>query len=431
MHTIIIGAGPSGLSAAYHLKKNHILIEKEKSVGGLGRSREIDFFIFDYAGHIFFSKDMYANNLFVDLLPDNHHFQERNSWVFSKKVYTRYPFQSNLFGLPQAVIDECIDGLKTALENKENSNPQNFDEWIEANFGVGISEHFMRPYNRKVWARPLSHLNFSWIEDRVKVPSLDDVIGGSKYSVADRYGPNSQFGYPLRGGCQSLMEAFLPHLNNTDLRLKTELWEIDINNRGITLSSGQTLGYDYLMSSIPLPELVRKIIDAPKEIIKMADLLRHTSVHCVNIGIDRERLTDKHWIYYPEEEFIFQRLFVQSNASPYVCPMGTTSLTAEISHSQHKPINPENIIGQVINDIIKTGLIDSEDEVLVTDHLNIEYGYIVFDQNRDACVEGIKKFIEEHNIIPIGRYGEWNYFNLDHAFLSGKAAAERINAGKL
>lgn len=431
MRAVIIGAGPSGLSAAYHLKENSILIEKEKNVGGLGRSREVDFFIFDHAGHIFFSKDMYANNLFADLLPGNHHFQERNSWIFSQDVYTRYPFQSNLFGLPQKTIDECIQGLKAALENKGNAAPQNFDEWIEANFGAGIARHFMRPYNKKVWARPLEHLDFSWIEDRVKVPSLEDVIGGSKASIEDRYGPNSQFGYPLRGGCQSLMDAFLPRLKNTDLYLNTELWEIDVKNRGITLSSGRTLGYKFLLSSIPLPELVMKIIDAPKEIVKMADLLRHTSVHCVNIGIDREHLTDKHWIYYPEEKFIFQRLFIQSNASPYVCPEGTTSLTAEISHSQHKPVDAENIISRTINDIVKSGLIKSESEVLATDHLNIEYGYIVFDHNRTACVEGIRKFLEEHNIIPIGRYGEWNYFNLDHAFLSGKAAAERINAGKI
>ncbi len=427
MHTIIIGAGPAGLCAAYNLENHHIMVEKEKTVGGLGRSREVDFFLFDYAGHIFFSKDIYANNLFAELLKDNHHFQNRHAWIYSKEAYTRYPFQNNLFGLPEHVKNECINDFKEALENREAMMPINFQDWIEATFGIGISKHFMAPYNRKVWARPLTQLSFDWIKDRVKVPTLEEVIAGSRSSIADKYGPNSTFGYPLRGGCQSLMDAFLPHLKKTDLHLEKELWEVDTSNRSIKLSSGETMGYDFLLPSIPLPVLVKKIIDAPDEILAMADKLVHTSVHCVNIGIDREKLTDHNWIYYPEDDVVFQRLFIQSNASPYVCPEGESSITAEISHSPHKPIRTGNIIDEVIQGLLKVGMIDKEEEISVTDQLNIDYGYIVFDKNRTACVEGIRKYLRECNIIPIGRYGEWNYFNLDHAFLSGKTAAEMVN----
>ena len=427
MKTIIVGAGPAGLSAAYHLKKNHILIEKEKKIGGLGRSREVDFFIFDYAGHIFFSKDVYANNLFLELLQDNHHFQERNAWIYSKEIYSRYPFQSNLYGLPAEIIRECIEGFKKAQEKSGASSPANFGEWIDSTFGEGIGKHFMKPYNQKVWARPLSHLDYTWIEDRVKVCGLEEVIAGSQASLPDSYGPNSRFGYPLRGGCQSLMDAFLPRMERTELHLETELWEVDIKNRGITLSTGKSMGYDFLLSSIPLPVLVPKIINAPREILKMAEKLEYTSVHCVNIGIDREALTDKNWIYYPEEDFVFQRLFIQSNASPYVCPEGTSSLTAEISHSKHKPINPETIVDEVVEGLLKAKIINSSQEVLVADQLNIEYGYIIFDHARNACVGAIHEFLKENNILSIGRYGEWNYYNLDHAFLSGKAAAEALN----
>ena len=101
---------PPGLSAAYHLGEDSILLEQNQRVGGWCRSVEQNGFTFDYAGHIMFSNEPYVHQLYQMLLGDNVHWQDREAWIYSKDVYTRYPFQGALYGLPPQVIKECIVG---------------------------------------------------------------------------------------------------------------------------------------------------------------------------------------------------------------------------------------------------------------------------------------------------------------------------------
>src|SRR5687768_9410883 len=101
---VVIGAGPTGLSATYHLGKDALLLEQHSAIGGWCRSFEDGGFTFDYAGHIMFSKEDYVHEMYRILLGDNVHWQDREAWVYSKNVYTRYPFQGALYGLPADVI---------------------------------------------------------------------------------------------------------------------------------------------------------------------------------------------------------------------------------------------------------------------------------------------------------------------------------------
>jgi len=107
---LVLGAGPTGLSAAYHLGRASVLVERELHVGGHCRSIEADGFTFDHAGHIMFSKDPYVHELYNLLLGDNVHWQEREAWIDTHGVLTRYPFQGALYGLPVEVIEECVLG---------------------------------------------------------------------------------------------------------------------------------------------------------------------------------------------------------------------------------------------------------------------------------------------------------------------------------
>ena len=208
--TVVIGAGPTGLSAAYHLGRRRLLLEKESRVGGWCRSIEDKGFTFDFAGHIMFSNDAYVHDMYKMLLGDNVHWQNREAWIYSKNVYTRYPFQGALYGLPPEVIKDCITGAiesrfgsiskkpedrmvirrpterrpsrpalrfarpsrspivardgiaeaATDLVTKQpaadlSAEPRNFEEFIYKVWGSGIAKHFAIPYNKKIWAVPL------------------------------------------------------------------------------------------------------------------------------------------------------------------------------------------------------------------------------------------------------------------------------------
>ncbi|MDQ3260831.1 MAG: FAD-dependent oxidoreductase, partial [Pseudomonadota bacterium] len=371
---VVIGAGPTGLAAAYHLGERTLLLERNAGVGGWCRSVVDKGFTFDYAGHIMFSNDPYVQELYQKLLGDNLHWQQREAWIHSKKeVYTRYPFQGALYGLPPDVLKECIigaiearfgpletpkpteiaklhavhvdndatscktnsitdccaDGITAEVPlvvagdsvGRDSGEHKNFEDFIYNVWGAGVAKHFAIPYNKKLWAVPLSQMETSWLGGRVPLPNLEEMIDGALRPVAKPMGPNARFGYPLKGGFQALMDGFLPHLKGT-LELNASVARISIAARTVTLSDGRGYRYKSLISTMPLPELVRALgEEAPESVKQAASELRYVSVRCVNLGIGRSNLTEKHWIYYPDDP-IFHRIFVQGNASPHCNPAG-------------------------------------------------------------------------------------------------------------
>lgn len=474
---VIIGAGPTGLSAAYHVGRDAVLIEQADRVGGWCRSIEDNGFTFDMAGHIMFSNDPYVHEMYQMLLGDNIHWQDREAWIYSKNVYTRYPFQGALYGLPPEVIKECIVGAiesrfgslkakKPAADTGANGDytgperrgmfeplmkagvtgrtrpytgeerrivalhkgpPRNFEEFIYKVWGAGIAKHFAIPYNQKLWAVPLSEMETSWLGGRVPLPNLEEMIEGALSPSPKPMGPNARFGYPLRGGFQSLMNGFLPHLAG-ELRLQTRVTAVSPSRHTVTLSDGSDIPYEYLISTMPLPALVRVIgAAAPAEVRKAAAGLRHVSVRCVNIGVGRENLTEKHWIYYPEDT-VFHRIFVQGNASPHCNPPGGFGLTCEITYSDAKPLPCEGdaLIQGCIKDCQRVGFFRQDDPIWAANQVDMPVAYVVYDHDRARNVALIREWLSTQDIVLAGRYAEWEYYNSDHAFIAGKKAAEQV-----
>jgi UDP-galactopyranose mutase len=427
---VIIGAGPAGLGAALHMDDDWLLFERERRIGGTCRTDVIDGFAFDYAGHIIFTTDPYIEQLIPALLGDNLHWQARESWVYSKGVFTRYPFQANTYGLPVEVVKECLLGLIEATYAPQNDAPPvNFEEWILRTFGRGIAEHFMLPYNRKVWAVPLTLMSHDWISDRVMQPRLDQVIEGALRPGVKDWGPNARFGYPLRGGFQVYMDALLARIDQRRVHTGRGVVRVAPRRRTVTLEGGEEVAYDYLVSTMPLPVLVDMLDDAPSAVRDAASGLLSTTVVCVNLGIGRANITDKHWIYYPEDT-VFHRIFVQSNASPYNAPPGCSAYICEITTSAHKPLPREGLVERVIADCQRVGMLRPDDEILVRQVVEIPYGYVIYTPDRTRRVELIQAYLRERGIYSVGRFGEWCYYNSDHAILAGKRAAEAIRAAR-
>jgi len=245
--------------------------------------------------------------------------------------------------------------------------------------------------------------------------------------VAKPQGPNARFGYPLRGGFQALMDGFIPQLHG-ELRLNARVARVSPSKRRVTLADGDTYAYEKLVSTVPLPVLVRMLgEEAPARIRTAGAALRHVSVRCVNLGIARERLTDKHWIYYPGDS-VFHRIFVQGNASPHNNPPGGFGLTCEITYSAHKPLpcDGDALIERCIADCIRVGMITEEDRVIARNMVDMPYAYVVYDHARAENVEIIREWLRSRDIELAGRYAEWEYYNSDHAFIAGKRAAQRV-----
>ena len=139
--TVILGAGLAGLSTAYHLEGNCSIYEKESRVGGLCKSITRDGFTFDYTGHLLHTNDEYIDSIIKKLLKDNICTHNRNAWIYSKGVFTRYPFQTNLYGLPVEVAKECLLGLIKAKYEHKDDPVTDFESWIYRDVGEGIARH--------------------------------------------------------------------------------------------------------------------------------------------------------------------------------------------------------------------------------------------------------------------------------------------------
>jgi protoporphyrinogen oxidase len=459
--TVIVGGGPTGLSAAYHLGADTLLLDRNDTVGGWCRSIEDKGFTFDHAGHIMFSNDPYVLKMYEVLLGDNVHWQNREAWIYSKNVYTRYPFQGALYGLPPKVITECVMGAIEArygadgdagagvgalearavddccgdgttdvcnTDRAVKGQVNNFEQFIYKVWGKGIAKHFAIPYNRKIWTVPLADMETSWLGGRVPLPNLEEIVQGALEPSPRPVGPNARFGYPLKGGFQALMNGFLPHIKGK-IELGAEVVQVLPREHIVALADGRRFRYDDLISTMPLPELIKAIgEEAPDEVRNAAKGLRHVSIRCVNIGIDRVA-TDKHWIYYPEDT-IFHRIFVQGNASPECNPPGGFGFTCEISYSPSKPLplDGNELIAQAIEDCRRVGMIREGDRILVANQVDMPYAYVLYDHQRARNVETCKAWLKQFDITLVGRYSEWEYYNSDHALLAGKRGAEAVLA---
>ncbi len=419
---VIIGAGLAGLSAAYHMGKDYRILERDGEVGGLSRSVSSKGYTFDLAPHIFFTGSQYVNGLVDELLNGDLIRQRRRAYIYTHGTYVEYPFEVNLHGLPQGVIDECIEGVR----HRPNMQPRNFMEWIRATMGEGVAKYYMAPYNQKIWKYPLEEMNIDWVAGRVPAPSVDEMVKGAQAKVEREYGPNAYFLYPRVGGIGSIPNAFTKRVKS--ISLNTDATEIQQKGKRLEVTYTQNgeakkQETDRVLSSTPLPELVKMLKSAPEDVVKASQRLIYNSLLCFNIGVDRHAISDKHWLYFPEKEYIFNRISFPMNLSPETVPKGKSSIVVEVTYRGAKP-DVEETKAKVREGLVRAEILREDDKLEVFDALNFKYAYVVYDLHHRRNVDTIKPYLDSLGVTSMGRFGEWEYLNMDKSILSGKKAAE-------
>lgn len=428
---VIVGAGLAGLSTAFHLKGvPYRLFEKEKEAGGLCRSYQLDGFTFDVTGHLLHFRQAEIKAFVEGLLAGRLDKHARRSFIYSHRTYTEYPFQVNTYGLPPEVVRECLLGFiatltKPATAPAASPEARSFKAWILENLGEGIAKHFMVPFNEKLWQVSLDELTSDWVSWLVPKPDLKDVLNGALGIKDKAFGYNPSFLYPAQGGIAVLPQAFLPGVR--EIVYGSELVEADTGRRRATFQDGQVVEYETLVSTIPVPELVRRCTDLPEAIREAAAGLRCVSVYNANLGVARERVSDKHWIYFPEPEYPFYRAGFPMNFSPTLGPPGCSSLYVEISHQPAEHIPPVVLLQRIREGMERAGILRPEDEIVVADVRDIRYAYVLFDKHRAGVLPAILAELERRGIHSIGRYGRWEHTSMEDAIGQGKQLAERLS----
>lgn len=452
VNVIILGAGLTGLSCAYHLKRkikknsnfSFALYEKEDNAGGLCRSEVSQGFVFDYTGHLLHLKSNYAKNLIKTLLDKNLKRIKRNAWIYSKGTYTPYPFQANIYGLSQKVVKECIEGfIKARCLKQDKSVAGSFYDWIIDTFGEGFARHFMVPYNQKIWTVHPKNMTCEWMGKFVPLPQIREVLIGAFRQQTKTFGYNSYFYYPQKRGIGVLADVLSGKVQK-HLFLGRQVNEICLSEKVVKFSDGQQLKYDRLVSTLPLKEMILKIIKkVPCRVKEKAGALKCNSVLNINLGINRRNISDKHWIYFPEKKFVFYRAGFPMNFSSSMTPPGTSSIYTEIAYRKTIPgllsdaggnvsgfsenmIDRKKLTNRVVGDLIKAGILKKDDKVLTTKILNIKNAYVIYDRKYKESTRVIHKFLQDNKIYSSGRYGAWNYSTMEDAILEGREIANNL-----
>lgn len=435
---LILGAGLTGLSTAYHLKdKDYLIVEREAQVGGLCRSMRCGGFAFDYTGHLLHFKYSHVKEFVDEVLQGSIAPHVRDSRVYSHNRYINYPFQANLNGLPEAVARECMVGYIKAWAQREfpkvqrkahcaegKTGPPDFQQWVIEQFGPGIARHFFIPYNEKLWLRPLDELSSSWASSMIPVVGLKETLLGYFGKGRNGYGYNSLFYYPVADGIDLLPRAFLRKVRN--IKTKAEAVKIFPQRKQVRLNDGSVLNYDALVSTAPLPELIGMVEGLPEKIAVLASRLQYVSVHNINIGLIGRGMVPWHWAYFPEENLPFYRIGLFSNFSKEMAPDGSTSIYVEISRKapgEGVPLSDKSLMEY----LIRCGIARSGDDIRARVDAQIKYAYVIFDNVREEALSIIKSHLDKYDIHSVGRYGAWGYHSMEDCLLEGKKTAELLS----
>lgn len=440
---VIIGAGPTGLGAAYRLKelgyKNFELYDRHPYIGGLASSfKDSAGFTWDIGGHVMFSHYKYYDDIFDKLMGKDYQLNMRECWVRMFDRWVPYPFQNNIRYLPKEVCCECLTGLVEAQTRRDHKSAKNFQEFMDAVFGDGIVKHFMGPYNFKVWAHPPQMMNKEWIGERVAVLDINRAIRNVVMGSDDfGWGPNNQFKFPLFGGTGEFYRRFEKPLEG-HVRLNKTVDFINLVKKEVRFKDGQIVRYDDLITAMPLDKLCNDVLngEVPREIKKATASLRHSGGYMVGIGIKQPCPSTKSWMYFPEDNCPFYRVTYLSNYSPFMTPDKDKyySLLCETSYSPFKPVDGKRIVDDTIRGLINAGMISEKDQADIVDTwvYHADYSYPTPSVERDGILSQAIPFLEHHGIYSRGRFGMWKYevSNTDHTLMQGVELVNRMLMGE-
>ncbi len=418
----ILGGGIAGLSLAYFIGEDCEILEKSLQCGGLCRSFQKDGLTYDLGGHVVFSSDKEILNLDLELLRGNIEKHVRKNAIWYKKKLVKYPFENDLAALDKEDLFDC---LWSFLNNPQRTQ-RNFEDWMYNQFGRGITERYLLPYNQKIWKLSPRSMACDWVE-RIPKPPAEDVLKSAIGIATEGNLEQLNFFYPAAGGFQALPEAIEKSVrskitrgfNVQRVRKRHEKWIV----------SGHSGDHEYneLISTIPLPYLLSILDDAPANVASAARALKHNSLIVVMLGVREPNSSGQFGVYFPQDDLLFHRVcfynfFGQQNEA------GASPVVAEITANEGDSTwskSDEQIIEQVIQGLGKEGFIKRSD-VLTTELRRVKQAYVVYDLTRSQNLRIVNDYLDSIGLHRCGRFAEFRYINSDAVMRSAKNLAAKL-----
>ncbi len=429
---VILGAGMAGLGAAHRLNEQGlkpVIYEKMPHYGGHTASKaHKEGFIFDEGPHVSFTKDGRIQELFARSVNGQYETVQYNVNNYWKGAWIKHPAHCNLYGLPSELVVAIIaDFVK--VKGSDHPTSGNYEDWLVASYGETFAKTFPMEYTTKYHTTEARNLSTDWLGPRMHQPKLEDVLQGALSPSTPSFHYLTEFRYPSRGGFVSFLNSFL---SGARVVVDHEVVAIHPSSRMLTFAGGKTVPYGGLVSSIPLPDLMALIQGVPEDVLEAAGRLACSSCVLVNVGIDREDISQSHVTYFYDHDIFFTRLSFPHMMSPNNVPPGGGSIQAEVYYSRkYKPLEiaPKDCVPLVIADLRRVGLLRENEKILFANYDVIPYANVIFDLERAAALSVVHGYLDDIGIAYCGRYGDWGHIWTDEAFKSGEEAAQKALEG--
>jgi protoporphyrinogen oxidase len=408
------------MSAALELQRlgvENCVFEKGGVAGGLATTRVEGDWRFDNTGHLLHLRDASWQTRILSWLDEEPLLIERRSLIFTHGCYTRYPFQANTHGLPPQVAYDCLMGFIRARMAPEGALPKNFEEYCRRHFGEGISEHFMLPYNERLWGVPAREITTDWCDRFVPMPTLEDVAAGAVGLDRAALGYNARFYYP-RLGIGELSKALQRRVGR--LVFNQAPLHVDLQNRRIEFEN-ESVTYDVLINTAPLPKWLDLLGELPDGVQSARRALRCSHLWYLDVGLVRPPGIDAHWVYVPEAKYPFYRVGSYSQFSSALTPEGQGSLYVELTSRQEPDL--ARILPEVQRGLREMNIIARDGDVEFARLRKIDFAYVIYDESYARSLDTIRTFLTSAKVISTGRYGGWNYSAMEDALRFGEEAA--------
>jgi protoporphyrinogen oxidase len=448
--TVIAGAGPAGLTAAYELTKHGhpcVTLEADANmVGGISRTDQYKGYRFDIGGHRFFSKSQEVNDLWEEILGDELITRSRMSHIYYNRKFFHYPLKPadallKLGPIKAAVI--LLSYIKARL--KPISPERSFEDWVVNRFGRQLFEIFFKTYTEKVWGMSTKDISADWAAQRIKGLSLTKaVINGLFGERSSKKGEVIKtlietFKYPRLGPGQ-MWEVARDKVKSggsvvhMDARVETIEHDGSTINAMISVDArGRRTRYtaNDFISTLPIRHLIRAMSPAaPPEVVKAAESLKYRDFLTVVLIVDKAETFQDNWIYIHEPDVKLGRVQNFKNWSPDLVPDSSkSSLGLEyfcFAGDELWNMADEDLIALGRKEIDAIGLVKSSD-VVDGCVVRMPKAYPVYDDVYQEHLTVIRNWLKQFSNLELaGRNGMHKYNNQDHSMMTALLAARNI-----
>lgn len=416
---IVAGSGISGLSVARMLSEECEVkvLEAAPQAGGLIKCDRVDGALFHrVGGHVFNSKNPEVLDWFWS------HFNRDEEFLQAKRLarilfdghYIGYPLENYLYQLPEQKVREIVIELLAMVADKQYGKVKydNFQDFLIGNFGSTLFNLYFGPYNAKIWNTDISKVPLEWLEGKLPMPQIRDIILSNVLKKEEETMVHARFWYAKRGGSQFIIDRLAEGLR---IHLATPVSSISSLGRNqVVLNNGAFTAdhFIYCGDVRRLHEMVH--INDPELQEALLAVKDFASNGTSNVLCETDE-TEISWLYLPEEKFKAHRIIYTGNFSA---------------------TNNEGLSGRKTCVVEFSGQQDTETMLAELQMLpgnlrpiafNYEpNSYIIQDKDTRAKVQMLKQHLAGYHIYLLGRFAEWEYYNMDKCIEAAMALSSHF-----